>query len=112
MRTGSQVPVETEVSICYRHHRVVNNWRQLGRWMRDPLAGGTAVLIHGGAIKNLSNAPLYNHLQFSNRRQMAPQAAQDRSEKWSGFPPRKLRPAQEPSEFTHVNTRIQIRRSR
>src|ERR1700746_2597680 len=109
MRTESQVPVETSVPTCYRHRRVVNSPRQLGRGTRDALVVATGVLIHGSAIKTSRNAPLYNHLQFSNRRQMAPQAAQTRTQNWSGFYPRKLSPAQKPSEFDHVNARFQVR---
>jgi hypothetical protein len=112
MRTVSQVLVETQAPICYRHHRVVNSQRQLGRRTRDPLAGGTAVLIHGSAIKTLSNAPFYNHLRISNRRYFAPQTAQNPTQNRLVFCPRKLRPAQKPSEFDHANTRFEIRSSR
>src|SRR6202035_3671642 len=104
MRTESQVPVETSVPTCYRHRRVVKSPRQLGRGTRDAFAVATGVLIHGNAIKTPRNAPLYNRLQFSNRRQMAPQAAQTRTQNWSGSCPRKPRPAQQPREFDHVNT--------
>lgn len=112
MRTESQVLVETQVPICYRRLRVVNSQRQLGRGTRDALAVETDLLIHGNAIKTSRNAPLYSHLRFSNRRQMAPQAAQNPTQNGPVFCPQKLRPAQEPSEFDHVNTRFQIRSSR
>ena len=69
-------------------------------------------LIHGNAIKTSRNAPLYNHLQFSNRRQMAPQATQNRTQNHSPFLQQELRPAQRLSEFAHVNTRFQVRSNR
>jgi len=112
MRTPSQVPVETSVPTCYRHHRVVKSPRQLGRGTRDALAVATGVLIHGSAIKTYRNKLLYRYLRISNRRCFTPQAMQIRTQNWSDSYPRKLSPAQQPSEFDHVNTRFQVRSTR
>src|SRR5215472_1793064 len=77
---GTQVPVETQVAICYRYRRVADARRQLGRRTREEIAGEMSVLIYGSAIKTPRNISLSNHLHFSNRRFLAPLAAKHRTE--------------------------------